>query len=154
MRTHVVHVCKCRRSFSRVYLAWGILAWLGFNTRGTVFLITYCPVNILNKGFWKKRRKWMVMCSNCVPGLLLYVALKVIMIKRCRNYPMLLMRLREVSFLLKIKWVWNISNLKPGLSASMLCCIMLPLRKATLNLWKILSWFSFQIHHSIRRTNR
>lgn len=128
MRMYMVHMHNTK-SFSVSILAWGILAWLDLIQGVTVFLVIYCSVNILAKEFWKKRRKWALMYSKPVPGHLLYVILKLIIIKRCRNYyPILLMRLREVSFLPKI-WVsmeqtWN---LNPGLPASMLyLCITSP----------------------------
>lgn len=146
MRMYMVHVHKYKKSFSVSILAWGILAWLDLIQGVTVFLVICCLVNTLDKGFWKKRGKWALMYSNPVPGHLLYVILKLIIIERCRNYyPILLMRLREVSFLPKI-WVsmeqtWN---LNPGLPASMLYHITLPIRKARLYLWKILSDFLFK----------
>lgn len=73
MRMYMVHVHKYKKSFSVAILAWGILAWLDLIQGVTVFLVMYCPVNIVDKGFWKKRRKWVLMHSNPVPGHLLYV---------------------------------------------------------------------------------
>lgn len=146
MRMYMLHMHKCKKSFSVSILVWGILALLGSNTRGNSFSGYLLFSKYLCKGSWKKRRKWTLMYSNHVSGHLLYITLKLITIKRCRNYyPMLLMRLREVSFLPKIQLsMKQTCNLNPGLAASMLYHIMLLLRKARLCLWKILNDFLFK----------